>query len=104
MYTDYEIVCKVRKNVGSNSSLLLIVGASHRPISLRSNCVILLSAGGTQILKPSVISLSTNPHESISHHYPEKSLRIGSLMRLLRAEGKDWRGSLVLLPGIRFFR
>jgi sorting nexin-3/12 len=32
MYTDYEIVCKVRKNVGSNSSLLLIVGASQTNI------------------------------------------------------------------------
>lgn len=104
MYTDYEIVCKVRKDIGSGPSPLLIVCASHRPISLRSNCAILSSAGGTQILKPSAISLSTNLHESISHHYPEKSLRIGSLMRLSRAEGKDWRGSSVLLPDIRFFK
>lgn len=91
MYTDYEIVCKVRL-------LALMMSSSHsilflRPTSPLSNFVTLSYAGATPTLKLSAISSSANPLESISHPFPERSSRIDSQTKLLREEGRDWRDS-----------
>lgn len=64
MYTDYEIVCKVRSTISApQPSIRLLISrySLFRPTFPHSSCVIPSSGDAIPISKPSVTSSSVNP-------------------------------------------
>ena len=88
MYTDYEIVCKVRFPLSSrffHFTYLISWRLTSRPL----NFVTPSYADATLTSRLSAISSSANPLELIYHPFLERSPRIGSQTRLLREEERD---------------
>jgi len=95
MYTDYEIVCKVRLGESGIAVPLTTAGLLRlfRPTSPRSNFDTPWSAAVILILKPSVIFLNTNRLVSTFRRSQARFSQTGSPTRLSRLVGRDWSDS-----------
>src|ERR1700691_292479 len=102
MYTDYEIVCKVRSSADNKPAsslqptshlILNTLCISSRLTFPPLNSVTPSSDGDTLTSKPSATYSSANPHESTSLLSLAKYSRTGSRTKLLKGGGKGWRGS-----------
>lgn len=107
MYTDYEIVCKVRvlssyaipfpsyRHTASLPSQLfaLTLILLYRPTYPPSNFATLSFDGAILTSKPSATSSSANPPVSTFLLFLAKCSRTDSLTRSSRREEKDWKGS-----------
>ncbi len=105
MYTDYEIVCKVRHYQVTLALLSVICLLPYsRPISLHLSFGTQLFAGATLISRHSVTFLNTSPHGSISRLSLAKFSPIDSLTKSLRRDEKVSKGSSVSSLVILFCR